>query len=361
MTTNGLLAPAPQAALSSGAALGEVLVIGAGSIGRTHLLNLRALAPQRPLRVLRSGHGGALPPALGDLACEHDLARALARHPAAVVVANPTALHLDAALAAARAGAHLLLEKPVSHTLRGTAELAAEVARRGLRTLVGFQFRFHPTLAMVKQWLDEGAIGRVVALRAHWGEWLPGWHPGESYLRGYSARADLGGGVVLTLCHPFDYLRWLCGEVASVSAECGQLSGLELDVEDTAQVLLRFESGALGVVSLDYVARPPVHTLEIVGQRGRLRWNNHDGLAHLERAGRATCQSAHPPLGFTRNHMFQDELRHFLELLAGRVASACALSEGLAALRVALAAKRSAREGRRVRLDESDLDLEGTA
>lgn len=358
MTTEGLLAPGSRVLDGTAAEHGEVLVVGAGSIGRAHLHNLRALEPRRPLRVLRSGLGRALPPSLADVPVEHDLAAALARRPSAVVVANPTALHLDTALTAARAGAHLLIEKPVAHTLRGTAELLAEVARQRLHTLVGFQFRFHPTLAAIKTWLDDGALGRVVSVRAHWGEWLPGWHPDEDYRHGYSARATLGGGVVLTLCHPFDYLRWLCGEVTSVSAECGQLSGLDIDVEDTAQVLLRFESGALGAVSLDYVARPATHTLEIVGQRGLLRWSNHDGLARLERPGRGSFYSAHLPPGFTRQHLFQAELRHFLDLLAGREASRCGLPEGLAALRIALAAKRSAAEGRRVRVDEPGLDPE---
>lgn len=358
MTIEGLLARGAQAQGAADPELGELLVVGAGSIGRTHLHNLRELAPQRPLRVLRSGLGRDLPPSLEALPVEHDLATALARRPSAVVVANPTALHLDVALAAARAGAHLLIEKPVAHVLAGTAALAAEVAQRELHTLVGFQFRFHPTLALVKEWLDDGAIGRVASVRVHWGEWLPGWHPDEDYRRGYSARATLGGGVVLTLCHPFDYLRWLCGEVEAVSAECGRLSGLELDVEDTAQVMLRFRSGALGVVSLDYLARPPVHNLEIVGQRGVLRWSNHDGLARLERVGRGACHSAHPPPGFARNDLFRAELGHFLGLLAGRASSRCPLSDGLAALRIALAAKRSAREGRRVSLDEAALDAE---
>src|SRR5262249_23009657 len=154
----------------------------------------------------------------------------------------------------------------------------------------------------------EGAIGEVVSARARWGEYLPLWHPGEDYRLGYSARKDLGGGALLTLSHPFDYLRWLVGEVAGVSAETVCRSGLGIEVEDAAEVLLHFESGAIGSVSLDYVAQPPCHSLEIVGQRGVISWSDPDGGARLQRGGRRATRFEPPP-GFTRNAMFVEEMR----------------------------------------------------
>lgn len=333
------------------AAAGEVLVVGAGSIGRTHLASLRALEPRRPVRLCRSGHGGPLEPELRALPIEVDLAAALARRPRAVIVANPTAHHLPVALAALAAGCHVLLEKPVAHALEGVADLQALAARASAHVLVGFQFRFHPGLHAIKRWLDEGALGEIVSARAHWGEWLPDWHPGEDYRRGYSARSDLGGGVVLTLCHPFDYLRFLLGEVVAVSAETARRSGLELDVEDTALATLRFASGALASVSLDYVERPPAHTLTLTGRAGVARWDTRDGGARLERAGRA-AERVSPPAGFTRQDLFVDQMRHFLACVDGRARPSCPLEDGVAALRIALAAKRAAHEGRRVSLEE---------
>lgn len=327
----------------------EVLVIGAGSIGRRHARSLRALDPRRPLRLCRSGHGAPLEDDLRALPVERDLAAALARRPRAVVVATPTALHVPAACAALRAGCHVLLEKPVAHALDGVADL--QRACRGATTsmLVAFQWRFHPGLRAVRRWLDDGALGEIVTAEAHWGEWLPGWHPGEDYRRGYAARADLGGGVTLTLCHPFDYLRWLLGEIETVGAELGQHGGFELDVEDTALVTLRFASGALATVSLDYVERPPAHTLRITGRAGVARWDAHDGVARLVRPGRST-EEARPPAGFERPQLFLEQMRHFLDCMDGRARPSCSLDDGVAALRIALAAKLAARKGRRVRL-----------
>jgi predicted dehydrogenase len=186
----------------------------------------------------------------------------------------------------------------------------------------------------------------VALARAHWGEYLPDWHPGEDYRQSYSARRDLGGGALLTLCHPFDYLRFLLGEAASVQAMAGKRSGLDLDVEDVAHVLVRFASGALASVSLDYVTRPARHGLEIVGQKGLIHWSGTDGIARLFTRGRA--RRAPPPAGFTRNSMFMAEMRHFLRCLRGEETALCTLEEGERALRIALAARRSAETGRLV-------------
>lgn len=324
-----------------------LVVAGTGSIGTRHIENLQALL-SRDVVTFRGPREGAR---RRDTEGTPDLASLLAQRPRAVLVCNPTALHVPTALAAARAGAHLFLEKPVSHDLEGVAELRAEVEARGLVVLVGFQYRFHPGLRKVHEWLRGGALGTVVSARACWGEHLPSWHPGEDYRIGYSARRDLGGGAILTLCHPFDYLRWLLGEVAAVSAEVAQRSGLELDVEDVALVLLRFASGALGMVSLDYVQRPRRHELEIVGTRGTVRWSEAEGSVELRRQGAARLLFR-TPVGFSRNTMFRDEMRHFLACLEGKERPQCPLADGIAALRIAVAARRASESGRSVALAE---------
>jgi predicted dehydrogenase len=335
--------PAPSAAADRGA----FLVAGSGSIGRRHLENLRRLG-ETEATLYRTGRRDPAAPAV-EAPEEFDLSRALAARPRAVLVCNPSALHLETALAAARAGAHLLVEKPLSHSLDGVSDLEAEARRRGLVVLVGFQYRFHPGLRRVKQWLEDGAVGEVVGARVHWGEDLASWHPGEDWRAGYAARADLGGGVVRTLCHPFDYLRWLLGEAESVSAEVS-CRALGLDVEDAALVSVRLASGALATVALDYVQRPRAHGLEIVGTRGRICWADDDGSAYLHDARRNRVTPFFPAPGFSRNSMFLDEMRHFLDCLEGREAPSCTLEDGSAALEIALGALRSAEEGRRIRV-----------
>ncbi|HXK11199.1 MAG TPA: Gfo/Idh/MocA family oxidoreductase [Vicinamibacteria bacterium] len=321
------------------------LVAGSGSIGRRHVENLRRLG-EKDASLYRTGHRDPRAPVV-DAPADFDLGRALAARPLAVLVCNPSALHLEVALAAARAGAHILVEKPLAHAREGVQALADEVRRQGLVALVGFQYRFHPGLRRVKEWLEDGALGPVVSARVRWGEDVTTWHPGEDWRRSYAARRDLGGGAVRTLCHPFDYLRWLLGDVESVSAATSS-DALRLDVEDLAHVVLRFASGSLATVTLDYLQRPRAHGLEIVGTRGWISWSDDDGAARLHDTARGRQALFHPPPAFSRNSMFLDEMRHFLACLGGRETPQCSLEEGRAALEIALAALRAAEEGRRV-------------
>jgi len=201
--------------------------------------------------------------------------------------------------------------------------------------LVGFQFRFHPALQHIAERIAQGDLGHIVSARAHWGEYLPAWHPWEDYRRSYSARADLGGGVVLTLCHPLDYLRWLVGEVRAVTAMTAQSGLLDLaGVEDLAEIALRFECGAVGSVHLDYLQRPPEHTLTLIGERGTLHWDYHANTIRLRTPERE--QTYRYPEAFDRNDMFLAEMRHFLAVVRGEEEPRCTLADGVRALEIAL-------------------------
>lgn len=323
----------------------KCLIAGVGSIGRRHLRNLRSLGVNDFVLYRRARFNEAEDEFAGTIT-ETNLQAALAHQPDFAVIANPTSLHLEVALACAQAGCHLFLEKPISHTLSGCDELMAAVESRGLQAMVGFQFRFHPGLAQLRRLLTENAIGPVVSVQAHWGEYLPAWHPWEDHRQSYSAREDLGGGVTLTLCHPFDYLRWLFGEVAEVAAMTSRQGGLEIETEDTVDAQLLFASGVMAHVHLDYVQRPPRHSLQIIGQQGTLQWEND--TVRLFTAPQ--WQEIPPPPGFERNTMFVDEMRHFLQCLTEKQAPICTLADGLAALRIAVMVKESARQKRTIQL-----------
>lgn len=339
----------------------KFLIVGLGSIGRRHLRNLLALG-EKDLVLLRS-HRSTLPDdELAGFPVETDLAEALRVHrPQAVIIGSPTSLHLDAAVPAARAGCHILLEKPVSHSLERLDDLREGMQQTGSRVLVGFQFRYHPTLNKARELIAHGLLGTPLAAHAHWGEYLPNWHPWEDYRQSYAARADLGGGVIVTLTHPLDYLRFILGEVAEVWSFNGHLSPLELDVEDAAEIGLKFSAGAVGGVHLNYFQRPPVHRLEVVGTQGTLRWDNADGVLQFLRMPAefgtyradppaAQVETFSPPPGFERNDLFLAQTRHFIEVAAGTAEPVCTLEDGVQAMKIALAAKESQRTGLRVRV-----------
>lgn len=326
----------------------NILIAGLGSIGRRHLQNFQALNAGE-ITLLRSGRSTLPNEELEGFKTEYDLVEALKKHkPDIVVVSNPTSLHLDIAIPAVEMGCNLLLEKPVSHSMDGISILKDLSQQQNVRILVGFQFRFHPGLQYIKELLKGDAIGKVTSVNVHWGEHLPAWHPWEDYRIGYAARSDLGGGVLLTLCHPFDYLRWLIGEVKSVSAMTVNAGGLDIDVEDTADVLLRFVDGTIGMVHLDYIQRPASHTLQISGQKGRILWDNEDGTVHWYQSGLEKWQTYRMSSDFERNTMFVDEIKHLIDCIERNMELCVNLSDGIATQKIVSAAKDACRERKEI-------------
>jgi predicted dehydrogenase len=328
----------------------RILISGLGSIGRRHLGNLVELG-QEDIVLHRSGRSTLPADDLEEFESESDLAGALERwQPAAVLVTNPTALHLEVAIPAAQAGCHLFIEKPVSHSMLGIDGLEAAVKSGGGQVLIGHHFRFNPGLRAIKELLQDGAVGRPLGARVYWGEHLPDWHSWEDYRTSYSARSDLGGGVVLTLSHPFDYLRWLLGEISEVQAMTANSGSLGIDVEDTASIVMDLEQGLIANVQLDYLRRPPAHSLEIIGAEGTIRWDGLGGHTRWYDPKDAQWNELPPPEGFERNTMFMDEMRHFLAVVAGEEEPACGLTDGIRALEIVEAIQESAKAGSKVAL-----------
>jgi len=305
---------------------------------------------EKDIILLRTGKATLPEDELAGYRVETDLDAALKKHkPEAVVVANPTALHLDIAIPAAQAGCSLLMEKPVSQNLDRFDELEAALEEGGGRLLVGFQFRFHPTLQLAMRTLKGGVTGKPLSFHMQWGEYLPNWHPWEDFRQGYAARADLGGGVVLTLTHPLDYVRMLLGEVDSLWA-FESASNFGLEIEDSAEIGMKMTSGAIGSVHLDFNQQPASHRWEIVCSKGTMRWDNATGILEVYSTEKKEWETHLPPVGFERNTMFLDEMKHFISVVHKKEMPACNLNDGKRALELALGAHQSVRTGRIVKL-----------
>jgi len=340
----------------------RVLFAGLGAIGQRHLRNLHALLGDA-LEVAAwrvRGQTAVVTEGLELDAGESVEARygvrvfaaldaALAEfRPELVMVCNPTRLHVPVALAAARAGAHLFIEKPLGADLEGTEELRRTVEERRLVALVGFQLRFHPCFVRLSGLLAAEALGPLLWVRARYGEYLPGFHPYEDYRQSYAAREALGGGVILTQIHDLDYLVALFGMPRRVFALGGHLSGLEIDVEDVASIALdcRVHDRVLPVhLHQDFLTRPPVRRCEIAGESGTVEVDFRAAeLTRRDAQGEVVEHFATP--GFSRNAMFVDLLRHLLACIAGVERPVVGIAEAIRTQTVAVAARASLHGGR---------------
>jgi len=323
----------------------KILIAGFGSIGRRHFQNLLSLG-EKDILFYRSRKSTLPDDILSGFRVEEDLEKALAQRPDAVVVSNPTALHLDVAIPAAHQGCHILLEKPISNSMNRIDELKNAVEEAGSRILVGFQFRYHPGLMQIKEWIQQEKIGRTYYVRTHWGEYLPDWHTWEDFHNGYSARKDLGGGVLLTLSHPIDYLCWLFGEFDPVSAVMGGQKALGIEVEEMVETTLRFRNGILGGMHLNYLQRPPELFLDIIGSEGRITWNYLSGELKLYLAEDQTWEFYPLAEDFSRNDLFLAEMRHFLQVAAGKISPLCSLDDGIKVQKIIAALYQAAEDGK---------------
>jgi predicted dehydrogenase len=330
----------------------RALVVGLGSIGRRHARNWAALG-LGPLSVCRRPGSRQTEP-LGVEAREFvDLDTALDEQPDVVLVTNPTSMHVETACRAVQAGAHVLVEKPIGHSLHSVADLLSQAERNRRQLMVAYNLRFHPGLLRARELVKQGAIGNVVSARAEVGEYLPDWHPWEDYRDGYSARRDLGGGAVLTFSHELDSLCWIFGAPSRVTAMATHASLLEIDTEDVAELILQFTRGPLASVHVDFARRPPRRSLEIVGENGTLRWEFDEGrVLHYTPATRQ-WRVEETDRRFERNDMYLAELRHFVSCVRGEIDRPLIDGQqGAAVLAIALAGLRSSASGRAIDLQE---------
>jgi len=345
----------------------KILMMGLGGIGQRHLRNLRTLLGaeaeisaydlRRDMPVLTDQlqvEPGANLEAKYNIRIFLDLEQALAQNPEVAFICNPTSFHVPMAIRAAQAGCHLFIEKPLSNSLEQVDELIDLVESRGLKAVVGYQMRFHPCLQRLHALLQEKKVGRILSVRAEIGEYMPGWHTYEDYRQMYASRRDLGGGVILSQIHEFDYLYWLFGLPRRIFTLGGHLSNLEIDVEDTADSLMEcMLEGRPVPVSLhqDYIQRPLSRFCEVFGEAGKilvdiraLKVTVMDGAGNQVES--VTIEN------FQRNQLFLDEMKCFLECLQGKPTPLVDLRTGALSLRMALAAKESLATGKVFELDK---------
>ena len=156
----------------------------------------------------------------------------------AAVIATPAQLHIPIARKLAEAGAHLLIEKPLSTSVEGVAELMATVRERKLTAMVAYVYRTHPALTAMKQAIDSGRFGRPLQLTASCGQDFAFYRP--AYRQVYYARRATGGGAVQdALTHIFNAGEWLVGPIGRIAADAAHqhLDGVE--VEDTVHAIVR--------------------------------------------------------------------------------------------------------------------------
>lgn len=339
----------------------RIAVVGAGLIGRAHIkrvleepeASLAAIVD--PAQAARDHAARIGVPWFAGLEAMLREAR-----PDGVVLATPNQLHVSGALATIGKGLPTLLEKPVAETVDDAMKIVAAAEQARVPVLIGHHHRSSLIMRRAKEIIASGALGRVTVANALC------WYLKPADYFNVAWRREKGGGVVLiNLVHVIDDLRILCGDITSVQAiESNAARGFP--VEDTAAILLRFESGALGTLSVsDSAAAPWSWELTsgenkaypqtdqscylIAGTEGSLAVPRLD----LWRYGDAKSWWA--PIDCERRVVPEQDplaaqMRHFCEVVRGTVEPVLGVREGTRTLATTLAVKEAAATGAMVRV-----------
>lgn len=319
----------------------KILIIGCGSIGQRHIKNLVKLKA-RKIVAFDTNEERLNEAKTSDTKIKvfNTLADTWNEKPNLAFITVPTALHINYALEAARRGCHLFIEKPLSHNLKNINRLLEIVRRKKLITMVACNMRFYWSIAKIKTLLEKNTIGKVISARIETGQYLPDWHPWEDYRKMYSAKKKLGGGVILDAIHEIDYALWFFGEVSKVYALHGKLSSLEIETEDIAEILLRFKTGIIANIHMDYIQRYYSRNCKIIGEEGIILWDFNEHCVKLYQVKSKRWRVFKEPKNYNTNQMYLDEIKYFLNQVKKQTNTFNNIVSGLGTLKIALRCKK---------------------
>jgi predicted dehydrogenase len=277
----------------------------------------------------------------------------------AVSICAPTSVHAPATIAAAAHAVHVLCEKPISLDLVQGQTMIDACARAGVVLQVGHQLRSHGAAMLAKEIIDRGELGRITHVRlrqAH--DWAGATGVGPSF----ATRAASGGGTLLDNgCHLMDLARYFGDRVDEVFARTATRK-YDIELEDTAHVSLRFDSGALGTVEVAWTATGWEEGFWIYGTEGALEYTNRLGEPYLRHAYRRSPGTTWAGTDVSEHRFAGDKpharhVRAFLDVIQGRREPFCTGEDGLEAVRLVFAAYDSAERGAPVTVSAAPVTL----
>jgi len=333
-----------------------VAVLGTGWVSGEHIKAFQQNPHTRVVALLSRDAARAEAVArehgLRECRCYTDL-HALLRNPEVGIVSicTPHHLHVEQGVAAAQAGKHMVVEKPIALDLDGLHRLERTVREAGVRSVVSFVLRWNPMFDNIKAMLQDGTVGRLFYGEVDYHHAVDQRYSLYEWVR----QKQYGGTNLLTGgCHAVDALRWFMGENAvevSAYSNRGPTNRLNYEYETNSVSILKFASGAIGKVacSLECVA-PYTFPITLMGERGTIRNNQVFSERWPGQTGWATIPSILPDSAEVAHHPFYAEMNHLVECIREGRESHCSVADSVNTHEICIASGISAREGRPVRL-----------
>jgi len=327
-----------------------IAIHGAGWVAHAHARSWMKDPRVRVVSVsdIRKERAGRLAADLGlDCALREDYDEVLRDGRVDVIdICSPSHVHAEQGIAAAGAGKHMLVEKPIALTMEENRALRDAVAKAGVRSLAGFVLRFNPAARMIKSLVDSGAIGRVFYIETdYWHAIKPSHHAWDLH----SKRRTAGSAMLLAGCHAVDALRWLTGdEVTEVTAAANNHKGL-FEYEANVVAVMKFQSGIIGKTSALFDCEMPyTFNIDLAGTEGTIRDNRlWSKRLFPGQTGWAAVPTILPDSGDVSHHPFDAEMSHFVDCILQGRESHCNIADAFRSHELCMAIDRSIAEGGR--------------
>ena len=319
----------------------KILIVGLGSIGKRHLTNI--LSTTNAEIIVYTKRPDLHSSIKKNVKIFNNLESCISENPEVAFITNETAYHIPIAKKLAKLGLDLFIEKPLSNTMKDVKELLQITKRKKLVTLMGCNLRFNRSIEKIKSLIEDRKIGKILSVKAECGTYLPDWHPNENYTKGYAARDDLGGGVVLTCMHELDYLYWFFGEIKEVFSLTGKFSNLKISTSDLSAIIMKFKNNIIAEVHLDYFQKPEVRSCKIIGTKGTIYWDSIDNEVKIYDFKKSKWVSELKIKKYNKNETYVKELKHFIQCINKNEKSINDVSQGEYVLRLALGITKSSK------------------
>jgi predicted dehydrogenase len=262
----------------------------------------------------------------------------------AIVNTTPNDVHLETTRAAAAAGKHVFLDKPIANSIADAKAITAACRKAGVVLALGYQRRRESPFRWIRRQIDDGAFGKLVNAEANISRDRLGKFDLTSWR--YTAKGMPGGVMLQIGIHYTDVLEYLLGPIKAVSARLAQLV-LPGDNPDVASLVLEHENGALATLNASYASASEYYLMNVYGKEASAYYDLHQGLRFLKRGADRSS-----PVALEKNDAIRDELEEFAAAVRGEGQPEMDGERGTASLAVIRAGIESAQEARRVEVAE---------
>jgi predicted dehydrogenase len=248
--------------------------------------------------------------------------------PDAVIIANPTKMHVEYITQILPRNIHILVEKPLVANIEELQLLQDQLVNYTGIGMTAYNMHFHPCVRFAKKILGKEKLGKIYSARFFVGQYLPDWRPDADYSKSYSASREMGGGVLFDLIHEIDLACFLVGEpVGRISCQVDKVSDLQIETEDLAELLYRTDDNSFVSIHLDYLTRGYQRYIEIIGSQSSLWADLFSNKVTVTSESGEAEEKFFPE--FSKNDMYLDMLSGFINCINKKNTPPASLQYGL--------------------------------